>query len=206
MYPPPAAFAEQSWLRLDPQHAIFFRRGEKPRKRRGGHERDVIDDDALTQIMAGAGLLGAPAAEGGLGDEQAMRILMLLARTGRRVSEICLLDRDPLLPTGPAAASSRDSAGLTARLRYQQTKIEGAPDTILVDEEIVAIIRAQQQWAAPVPHGQPVTGHLAEVPVPGRAEQPQRRPPLLGQPATHSAQAASPPAGRARFHRCGGRL
>ena len=49
---------------------------------------------------------------------------------------------------GPAAASSRDSAGLTARLRYQQTKIEGAPDTILVDEEIVAIIRAQQQWAA----------------------------------------------------------
>ena len=142
------ALAEQSWLRLDPQHAIFFRRGGKPRKRRGGHERDVIDDDALTQIMAGAGLLGAPAAEGGPGDEQAMRILMLLARTGRRVSEICLLDRDPLLPAGPATASSRDSAGLTARLRYQQTKIEGAPDTIPVGEEIVAIIRAQQKWAA----------------------------------------------------------
>jgi hypothetical protein len=73
-----------------------------------------------------------------------MRILMLLARTGRRVSEICLLDRDPLLPLGPATSGS---AGFTARLRYQQTKIEGAPDTILVDEEIVAIIRAQQQWA-----------------------------------------------------------
>ena len=141
-----AALAEPGWLRLDPQHAVFFRRGEKPRKRRRGHDGDVIDDDALTQIMAGAGLLGAPAAEGGLGDEQAMRILMLLARTGRRVSEICLLDRDPLLPLGPAA-SPAGTSGLTARLRYQQTKIDGAPDTILVDEEIVAIIRAQQQWA-----------------------------------------------------------
>jgi integrase len=141
-----AALAEPGWLRLGPHHAIFFRRGEKPRKRRRGSERDVIDNDAFTQIMAGAGLLGVPAAEGGLGDEQAMRILMLLARTGRRVSEICLLDRAPLLPLGPAA-SARDSAGFTARLRYQQTKIEGAPDTILVDEEIVAIIRAQQQWA-----------------------------------------------------------
>ena len=105
-----AALAEPGWLRLGPHHAIFFRRGEKPRKRRRGSERDVIDDDAFTQIMAGAGLLGVPAAEGGLGDEQAMRILMLLARTGRRVSEICLLDPAPLLPLGPTA-SARDSAG-----------------------------------------------------------------------------------------------
>ena len=141
------ALAEPGWLRLGPQHAMFFRRGEKPRRdRHRGHGRDVIDSDAFTQIMAGAGLPGVPAAEGGLGDEQAMRILMLLARTGRRVSEICLLDRAPLLPLGPAARA-RDSAGFTARLRYQQTKIEGAPDTILADEEIVAIIRAQQQWA-----------------------------------------------------------
>ena len=142
-----AALAEPGWLRLGPHHAIFFRRGEKPRKRRRGSERDVIDNDAFTQIMAGTGLLGVPAAKGGLGDEQAMRILMLLARTGRRVSEICLLDRAPLLPLGPAARA-RDSAGFTARLRYQQTKIEGAPDTILVDQEIVAIIRAQQEWAS----------------------------------------------------------
>src|SRR6266568_9637901 len=127
---------------------MFFRRGEKPRRNRHrGHGRDVIDGDAFTQIMAGAGLLGVPAAEDGLGDEQAMRILMLLARTGRRVSEICLLDREPLLPIGQPAASTPGSGGFTARLRYQQTKIEGAPDTILVDDEIAAIIRAQQQWA-----------------------------------------------------------
>jgi hypothetical protein len=36
--------------------------------------------------------------------------------------------------------------GFVARLRYQQTKIDGAADTILVDQEIVAIIRTQQEW------------------------------------------------------------
>ena len=35
---------------------------------------------------------------------------------------------------------------LVAKLRYQQTKIDDAPNTIFVDEEIVAIIRSQQHW------------------------------------------------------------
>ena len=108
---------------------------------------DIIDDTALAQIMAGTGLLGAPTSDGGLGDEQAMRIMMLLARTGRRVNEILLLDPDPLLPLHRPAASRTSPARCVARLRYQQTKIDGAPDTILVDAEVVAIIRAQQQWA-----------------------------------------------------------
>ena len=59
-----AALAEPGWLRLGPHHAMFFRRGEKPRKRRPGSERNVIDDDALTQIMAGAGVLGAAGGRG----------------------------------------------------------------------------------------------------------------------------------------------
>ena len=60
------ALAEPGWLRLGLHYAMFCRRrGEKPRKRRRGSERDVIDDDAFTQIMAGAGVLGVPAAEGG---------------------------------------------------------------------------------------------------------------------------------------------
>src|SRR5207247_5611878 len=101
---------------------------------------------AVSQILAGIGVLAAPAEDGGLGDEQAMRILMLLARTGRRVNEICLLDRDPLLALD-RPPNATDADGFVARLRYQQTKIHGAPDTILVDQETVAIIRAQQQWA-----------------------------------------------------------
>ena len=145
-----AALAEPGWLRLGPQHARFYRRGELPGKPRPELGREVIDDDAMTQIMAGIALLGAPASQGGLGDEQAMRITMLVALLGRRISEICLLDRDPLLPLLPAPASSTaaaDGQAAVARLRYQQTKIDGAPDTVLVDAAVVAIIREQQEWA-----------------------------------------------------------
>ena len=95
-----------------------------------------------------------------------MRILMLLARTGRRVNEICLLDRDPLLPLGPAAQRDRRRDGFVARLRYQQTKIDGAPDTILVD----AGDRRDHPGAAAVGRPSSLAGrrrrHRAEVPVP----------------------------------------
>ena len=78
-----AALAEPGWLRLGPQHARFYRRGELPGKSRPELGREVIDDDAMTQIMAGIALLGTPATQGGLGDEQAMRITMLVALLGR---------------------------------------------------------------------------------------------------------------------------
>jgi hypothetical protein len=82
-----------------------------------------------------------------MGDPQAMRIMMLQARLGRRINEILMLDADPLLPLPAGPAAAPEPGAMTARLRYQQTKIDGAPDTILVDAEIVAIIRAQQEWA-----------------------------------------------------------
>lgn len=175
-----ASLGEPGWLRLGPQHAMFFRRGEKPRRsRHRSHEHEVIDADAFARIMAGAGLLGTPPADGGLGDEQAMRILMLLARTGRRVSEICMLDHDPLLPlVHPGSSAADDADGFVARLRYQQTKIDGAPDTILVDREIVAIVHAQQKLVAGCSSRARRRG--AEVPVHRRPEEPQRRPALLG--------------------------
>src|SRR5574337_112376 len=87
------ALAEPGWLRLGPQHAGVYRRGELPGKPRPRLDGQVIDDDAMTQIMGGLDLLGAPVADGGFGDEQAMRITMLVALLGRRVSEICLLRR-----------------------------------------------------------------------------------------------------------------
>jgi integrase len=149
-----AALAEPGWLWLGPEHAGFYRRGELPGKQRPRLEQQVIDDDAMTQIMAGLGLLGTAAGQGGFGDGQAMRITLLVALLGRRVSEICLLDRDPLLPLLPAGPQPQgDPAGdggtqaPVAKLRYQQTKIDGAPDTILVHAEVVAIIREQQEWA-----------------------------------------------------------
>jgi integrase len=143
-----AALHEPGWLRLGPQHARFYRRGELPRPTRRDPDRDIIDENALTQVMAGIGVLGEPAGQGGFGDEQAMRIMMLQARLGRRINEICMLDRDPLLALNiPSTRAGHGQAGFTARLRYQQTKIDGAPDNVLVDAEIVAIIRAQQEWA-----------------------------------------------------------
>lgn len=92
------ALAEPGWPRLGPAHAGFYRRGELPGKQQPRLESQIIDDDAMTQIMGGPQLLGAAVEDGGFGDEQAMRITMLVALLGRRVSEICLLDHDPLSP------------------------------------------------------------------------------------------------------------
>lgn len=142
-----AALNDPGWLLLGPQHAMFFRRGELPRSRLSDPDSHVIGDEAMSRIMAEIEVLGAPAGQEGFGDEQAMRIMMLQARLGRRINEICLLDRDPLLPLLTVGPAPDDPDAFTARLRYQQTKIDGAPDTVLVDTEIVAVIRAQQEWA-----------------------------------------------------------
>ncbi len=141
---------EPGWLRLGPQHASFFRRGEKRQPPVRPSRASVIDDTTFSKLMANIHILGDPVAEGGLGDEQAMRAVMLLARTGRRVSEILMLDREPLLPLEGLSRSQTfdvDDGALVAKLRYQQTKIDGAPDTIFVDSEVVSIVKAQQQWA-----------------------------------------------------------
>lgn len=142
-----AATGEPGWAGLGAGHAGFYRNRELPRPARRDPALDIIEDTAMAKIMAGIGQLGEPAG-GGLGDPQAMRIMMLQARLGRRISEILMLDADPLLPLAASPQAAPEPGAMTARLRYQQTKIDGAPDTILVDAEIVAIIRAQQQWAA----------------------------------------------------------
>jgi len=142
------ALDEPGWLRLGPQHAALWRRGEKGRPPVRPERREVIDDTALSRIMANLHLLGVPVNDGGLGDEQAMRIVMLVARTGRRVSEIRMLDRDPLLPLeGLPGSGADDDGALVARLRYQQTKIAQAPDVMFIDAEIVAVVKEQQRWA-----------------------------------------------------------
>ena len=143
-----AATGEPGWREVGTGHAGFYRNRELPRPARRDPGLDIIDDTAMTKIMAGIGQLGEKAADGGLDDPQAMRIMMLQARLGRRISEILMLDPDPLLPLATSPEAAPEAGAMIARLRYQQTKIDGAPDTILVDAEIVAIIRAQQEWAA----------------------------------------------------------
>jgi integrase len=140
------SLADERWNRLGAVHARFYRFGEKPRIPARVDEAKIIDDASLSRLMAKVQLLGQPVDDGGVGDEQAMRILLLVATTGRRLSEILLLDRDPLLPLH-ASANADGEEGFVAKLRYQQTKIEDAPDTILIDADTVAVIRAQQEWA-----------------------------------------------------------
>jgi hypothetical protein len=117
------ALDEPGWLRLGPQHAKLWRRGETRRTTVSPERREVIDDTAFSQIMSNLLVIGAPVEEGGFGDEQAMRIVMLVARTGRRVSEIRMLDRQPLLPldrlTAPADGTVQAMSGSIGTLSPQ---------------------------------------------------------------------------------------
>ncbi len=97
-----AATGDPGWRELGAEHAGFYRIRELPRPGRRDPALDIIDDAAMTQIMAGIGMLGDSAADGGLDDPQAMRIMMLQARLGRRINEILMLDADPLQPLAPA--------------------------------------------------------------------------------------------------------
>jgi hypothetical protein len=54
------ALDEPGWLRLGPQHAKLWRRGETRRTTVSPERREVIDDTALSQIMANLHLIGAP--------------------------------------------------------------------------------------------------------------------------------------------------
>jgi hypothetical protein len=141
-----ALLAETGLRLLGAVHARFYRFGEKPRIPPRVDEAKIIDDASMSRIMANVQLLGEPVKDGGLGDEQAMRILLVVATTGRRLSEILLLDRDPLLPLHGIARTAGEE-GFVAKLRYRQTKIEDGPNTILIDADTVAVIRAQREWA-----------------------------------------------------------
>lgn len=84
----------------------------------------------------------------GLGDPQAARAWLLQALTGRRASEILMLDFDPLLPIPgqERPTDSDDPDAFIAKLRYQQTKVDGVLPTILVEQAVVNVIGEQQAW------------------------------------------------------------
>lgn len=145
-----------------------------------------IDDQALAQITAALPLLGLPRGErmpirrgdgsqvlaDGFGDPQAMRMVLLQILTGRRLSEIRTCDFDclsatpapapttrPTMTDQPASGGNDSTAGEVFRFRYAQSKIEIAPDTILVDAEVASIIREQQSWLRE--QHMTLTGHQA---------------------------------------------
>lgn len=143
---------EPRWKLLDPQHQVLFRPGDKPRMVNKLPADLALEDEVVSEIAAGSEVLARSRDDGGLGDEQAFRALMLQIRTGRRMNEILMMDFEPLSPllhlTPEAKTAAETGDGFIARMTYQQTKVESdQPSTIPVDAEIVGIIRAQQEWA-----------------------------------------------------------
>lgn len=155
--------ADPRWLNLTPLHTRLW----TPLDRASGSRRHraeqtttkYIAPSDLTAMIACIEILKAntneivtvnipgraPIQHQGLGDPQAARIWLLQAMTGRRASEILMLDFHPLSPI-PGTENRTREDDFVARLRYQQTKIEGANSTILVQRAVVDLIHEQQDW------------------------------------------------------------
>ena len=148
------------WATVTQTHAAsWFRQVTRIPHEHALNDEHYIDDHALAQITAGLPLLGSPRQNqmsitrgdgrqvlaDGIDDPQAMRMILLQILTGRRASEIRLCDFDCLSAAAGRATEAAEGEKI-ARFRYAQSKIDIAPDTILVDSEVVAIIEEQQRW------------------------------------------------------------
>jgi hypothetical protein len=148
------------WQQLTQAHAAsWFRQVARIPHTSTLNDRHYVDDHALAQIPAALPLLGLPRAEqmtitrgdgqqvraNGLDDPQAMRMILLQVLTGRRASEIRTCEFDCLSQVSGRAVQDAEGEEVV-RFRYAQSKIDIAPDSILVDREVAAIIEEQQRW------------------------------------------------------------
>lgn len=155
------ATGDDRWLELTDSHARLYRVEECRTGRviRQADERNYISDADLSRMLACIELLGLPRDQAmtitrdgrgtevaGLGQPAMMRAWLIQALTGRRASEVLLMDFEPLTPIPGVDPAAVPEGGMTARLRYQQTKVDGAPMTILVGADVVQIIREQQAY------------------------------------------------------------
>ena len=154
-----AILGPSPWDQLTQAHAdSWFRQVTRIPHQAALTDRYYVDDHALAQIPAALPLLGLPRGQqmpitrgdgtrviaGGLDDPQAMRMILLQILTGRRASEIRTCDFDCLSPV-PRPAAAGDGQQI-ARFSYAQSKIDIAPDSILVDAEVITVIEEQQDW------------------------------------------------------------
>jgi hypothetical protein len=146
------------WRRATESHAASWLHQASLRRPAKSYFNDAhyVDDHALAQITAALPLIALPRGQDmpvtrsdgstvtaeGFGDPQATRMILLQILTGRRASEVRICDFGCLSPaSGPAGAE-----GDVVRFRYAQSKIDIAPDTILIDREAAAVIEEQQEW------------------------------------------------------------
>ena len=155
------ATGDDRWLQLTDSHARLYRVEECRTGRviRQADERNYISDADLSRMLGYIELLGLPrdqamtinrdgrdADVAGLGQPAMMRAWLIQALTGRRASEVLLMDFEPLTAIPGVDPATVPEGGMVARLRYQQTKVDGAPLTILVGADVVQIIREQQDY------------------------------------------------------------
>jgi hypothetical protein len=146
-------------LITDTHTAGWFRQVTRIKHRRDFNDEHYVDDHALAQIIAALPLLGLGHDEHmtvtrgdgttmtavGFDDPQTMRMILLQILTGRRASEIRTCDFDCLSQVAERSVATVDSEQIT-RFHYAQSKIDVAPDTILVDDDVVEVIKEQQRW------------------------------------------------------------
>src|SRR5260370_7530770 len=68
----------------------------------------------------------------GSGQPATMRAWLIQALTGRRASEILLMDFEPLSPVPGIDPAAAPAGGIVARLPYHHTKAHGPPLTTLL--------------------------------------------------------------------------
>lgn len=157
-----AATGDQRWMALTDAHTRLG--GPAFRARRANRTRELTwySTGELQQMLTYLDVLAAEhnapvpithpdgrlSIVKGLGDPQAARIWLLQALTGRRASEILMLDHAPLqpIPGAERPTDSDDPDAFVAKLRYQQTKVDGVTPTILVEQAVVNVITEQQAW------------------------------------------------------------
>lgn len=159
-----AAFTgDPRWAELNVNHTRLWAPGHTPKRQTSRHEARYYTDTEIGRLLAHLPVLATPTHEfvtiehegttralQGVGDPQAARIWQLQALTGRRASEICMLDRQPLTMIfgDGQPAGEHDPDAYVARLQYQQTKVDDVDPTILVTQDVVTIIEEQQAWLA----------------------------------------------------------
>jgi integrase len=157
-----AATGDPRWATLNAAHLRLWGPAFKTRRARTTGELTWYSTGDLQQMLAYLDVLaaqrgarvpvthpdGTVSLVKGIGDPQAARIWLLQALTGRRASEILMLDHHPLeaIPGAERPTASDDPDAFVAKLRYQQTKVDGVLPTILIEQAVVNVIREQQQW------------------------------------------------------------
>ena len=156
------ALGDERWRCLTDAHARLFRPAEIARRGRAvpaADDSSYICDADLSCMFSRIELLGVARTEkrsvildgetltlSGLGDPSVMRAWILQALTGRRASEILMMDFEPIIAVPGLDPKNAKDGAMVARLAYRQTKIDGAPTTILVGADVVAVVAEQQAW------------------------------------------------------------